>query len=77
VGHVIGNWHVDEENAHANLMDAGGNFALLFGVGPDGIGGTRDDRDVDFGKDRFSPWEGFTGIEDTLARSAWAMSRKP
>jgi hypothetical protein len=77
VGHVIGNWHVDEDNATANVMDAGGNFAQMFGVGRDGIGGTADDVDVDFGVDRFSPWEGFTGFEDTLSRSAWGLSTAP
>ena len=56
-----------------NLMDAGGNFQLLFGVGPDGIGGTADDPDVDFGEDLLSPFEGFTGIEDTAARTRWAL----
>ena len=51
-------------------MDQGGNFPLLFGVGPDGVGGTADDPDVDFGEDVFNPSEGFTGIEDTLGRIA-------
>ena len=40
-------------------MDQGGNFPLLFGVGADGIGGTADDPDVDFGKDRLRPGRGF------------------
>ena len=56
-------------------MDAGGNFPLLYGVGPDGIGGNADDPDVDFGVDRFNLFEGFTGLEDTLSRSTWGMSR--
>ena len=47
-------------------MDQGGNFPLLFGVGPDGIGGTADDTDVDFGEDVLNPNEGFAGPEDTL-----------
>jgi len=76
VGHMIGNWHVENSNTTADLMDSGGNFPLLFGVGRDGIGGTKDDVDVDFGHDRFSIQEGFTGIEDTRARSAWGMSSK-
>ena len=54
-------------------MDQGGNSALLFGVGPDGVGGTADDVDVDFGEDVFNPNEGFTGIEDTAARTAWGL----
>jgi hypothetical protein len=77
VGHFIGNWHTDNSNSTANLMDAGGeNFNLLFGVGKDRVGGTRDDVDVDFRKDRFEPDEGFTGIEDTLARSVFGMSTR-
>ena len=77
VGHLIGNWHTDNSNTRANLMDAGGqSFGLLFGVGKDGIGGTKDDRDVDFGVDAFIPQEGFTGTENTLARSTWGMSTR-
>ncbi len=67
-GHFFGNWHVDQFNAEANLMDQGGNFPLLYGVGPDNIGGSADDPDVDFGEDEFNPNEGFTGTEDTLGR---------
>jgi hypothetical protein len=77
VGHFIGNWHTDNTDGIANLMDAGGeNFGLLFGVGRDRVGGTKDDVDVDFVRDAFSPWEGFTGVEDTLARSTWGMSTR-
>jgi hypothetical protein len=69
-GHFFGNWHVDQFNDILNLQDQGGNFPLLYGVGPDGVGGTADDPDVDFGEDVFNPGEGFTGIEDTLSRIA-------
>ena len=27
-----------------------------------------------YGEDRFTPFEGFTGFEDTLNNSAWAFS---
>ena len=74
-GHMLGNWHVEQFNETLNLMDQGGNFALLYGVGPDGVGGTADDPDVDFGEDEFNPGEGFTGIEDTLTRVAFGLSR--
>jgi hypothetical protein len=73
-GHFFGDWHVDQFNDDANLMDQGGNFPLLYGVGPDGVGGTADDPDVDFGEDVFNPNEGFTGIEDTLSRLAFALT---
>ncbi|MGB3687500.1 MAG: pre-peptidase C-terminal domain-containing protein [Ornithinimicrobium sp.] len=74
-GHYFGDWHVDQFNDTLNLMDQGGNFPLLFGVGDDGVGGTADDPDVDFGEDEFNPNEGFTGIEDTLGRLAAALLR--
>jgi hypothetical protein len=69
-GHFFGDWHVDQFNSRANLMDQGGAFRLMYGVGRDGVGGTADDPDVDFGPDRFNPGEGFTGVEDTLSRLA-------
>jgi hypothetical protein len=65
-GHYLGNWHTDQFNPLANLMDQGGNLANTVGVGPDGIFGTADDEDVDFGLDVFVPNEGFMGFEDTL-----------
>ncbi|MFC6019156.1 PPC domain-containing protein [Plantactinospora solaniradicis] len=74
-GHFLGDWHVDQSNEQANVMDQGGNFPLLFGVGPDGVGGTADDPDVDFGEDDFNPNEGFTGIEDTLSRIAFTVTK--
>lgn len=74
-GHFFGNWHVDQFNDVLNLMDQGGNFPLLYGVGPDGVGGTDDDPDVDFGEDTFNPNEGFTGTEDTLSRIAGVVTR--
>ena len=56
-------------------MDQGGNFPVMFGVGPDDVGGTADDPDVDFGEDAFNPGEGFTGTEDTLSRVAAVLTR--
>ena len=75
IGHNIGNFHTDNTNSRHNLMDAGGaNFGEnLYGVGPDAIGGTRDDEDIDFRLDRYDPLEGFTGLENTLNVSAWAF----
>ncbi len=74
IGHFIGSFHVDQFNRVLNLMDQGGNFRLLYGVGKDRVGGTADDPDVDFGVDTYNPNEGFTGLEDTLNNSAWASS---
>lgn len=74
-GHFFGNFHTDNASAAVNLQDSGGaNFQNLFGVGPDGIGGTADDLDVDFGEDAFSPAEGFIGTEDTLGRVAFGLT---
>ena len=74
-GHYLGSWHVDQFNDAANLMDQGGNFPVLYAVGPDGVGGTADDTDVDYGEDTLNPNEGFVGTEDTLTRTAFGLSR--
>ncbi|MFF5084898.1 PPC domain-containing protein [Actinoplanes sp. NPDC000266] len=74
-GHFFGDFHTDNQDAVPNLQDAGGTgFATLFGVGPDGVGGTADDIDVDFGEDAFLPAEGFTGTEDTLGRIVFGVT---
>ncbi|GAA2610931.1 hypothetical protein GCM10010399_47260 [Dactylosporangium fulvum] len=72
-GHLYGNFHTDPLNSTPNLMDAGGAFPGLFGVGPDNVGGTADDVDYDFGHDEFYPAEGLTGTEDTLNTAAWGL----
>jgi hypothetical protein len=73
-GHYLGNWHVDQFNPVLNLMDQGGNFPLLYGVGADEVGGTADDPDVDFGDDTFNPSEGFLGTEETLGRVVFGVT---
>ena len=74
-GHFFGDFHTDNQDALPNLMDAGGTgFGTLFGVGPDGIGGTADDIDVDFGDSTFLPAEGFVGTEDTLGRIVFGLT---
>jgi hypothetical protein len=73
VGHLIGNFHTDTLNSRISLMDAGGgDFGALYGVGPDRVGGTADDADVDFVTDEYFPMEVFTGKENTLNVAAWA-----
>lgn len=74
-GHMSGSWHQDQFNALDSIMDQGGNPKGMFGVGPDGVGGTADDIDVDFQEDVLNPNEGFTGLEDSLNRTAWAYTR--
>ncbi|MBU2664265.1 PPC domain-containing protein [Actinoplanes bogorensis] len=74
-GHFFGNFHTDNQDALPNLMDAGGTgFGTLFGVGPDNVGGTADDIDVDFGDSTFLPAEGFSGTEDTLGRIVFGVT---
>lgn len=73
IGHTVGSYHTDNTSETVNLMDSGGSgFENLFGVGPDGIGGTADDPDVTFETDTYTPAEGFTGLEDTENVTAWA-----
>ncbi|MET8153414.1 PPC domain-containing protein [Actinoplanes sp. NPDC049668] len=74
-GHFFGDFHTDNSDDIPNVMDSGGaNFDVLFGVGPDGVGGTADDVDVDFGDSPFSPAEGFIGTEDTLGRIVFGVT---
>jgi Ca2+-binding RTX toxin-like protein len=75
IGHFIGNWHQETFNEVTDaVMDAGGDFPAIAGVGPDQVFGTADDTDPDFIEDIFNVGEGFTGIEDTAARSAFGLS---
>jgi hypothetical protein len=73
-GHFFGNWHTDQFDDRPNLMDQGGNPGPMFGIGPDRVGGTADDVDVDFGDDTLNPGEGFVGTEDTLGRIAFGVT---
>lgn len=72
-GHFFANWHTDQFNPSANVMDQGGNFPGTVGLGPDGIFGSDDDVDVDFGPDVFVPTEGFSGTEDTLESVSFGL----
>lgn len=74
IGHLVGDYDTDPASPVANLMDADGNFPGLYGVGADGIGGTADDVDVDFGKDAYNPALGLTGTQDTLNVAAWGLT---
>jgi hypothetical protein len=77
-GHFYGNFHTDGLNDVVSLMDASRQDpVVLFGVGPDGIGGTADDiASPRLGPDAFDPSEAFTGsVEDTLNVVAFAISR--
>ncbi len=73
-GHFFSNWHTDQFNPDANIQDQGGNLPGTIGVGPDGIFGSADDVDVDFGKDVYVPNEGFAGVQDTLQSISFGLS---
>jgi hypothetical protein len=72
-GHFYGSWHADQFDTVPDIMDQGGNFPVLYGVGADGAGGTADDVDVDFGEDTLNPSEGFLGTQDSLDNTAFAL----
>lgn len=68
-GHFFGNYHTRRadpagEAGFADVMDRIDLLGQL--VGADGVFGSADDADVDFGPDAYSPREVFTGVEDTL-----------
>lgn len=73
-GHFLANFHTDQFNVNANIMDQGGNLANTLGLGVDGVFGTADDVDVHFIADTFVSNEGFSGTEDTLNFTAFGLS---
>ncbi len=73
-GHYLGNYHTDQFNTSANIMDQGGNLPNILGAGADELLGTGDDVDVDFGIDLLVPNEGLTGMEDTLNNTAFGLT---
>jgi len=82
LGHVFGCWHTDFANAVIDQMDQGGpDGPNAAGVGPDGIFGTADDIDKDFGIDAYASAnrvgdakEPFRGMEDTLNTIAFGLA---
>ncbi len=76
LGHFFGAVHQDNSNTTLSLMDSGGlDLGLTrVGIGPDGIYGTPDDVDIDFGVDEYAPVEGWFGREDTAAVIAWGLA---
>jgi hypothetical protein len=78
LGHALGGFHTDATNLLIQIMDSGGGpFATqqLWGLGLDGIYGTADDVDIDFGTDRYEPLELlFLGQQDSAATVAFGLS---
>ena len=69
LGHIFGNHHTFSPQQH-NIMDTAIIFSLM---GPDGVFGTDDDVDADFGIDNYF-FEGFFGIQDTLNVIAFGLA---
>lgn len=74
-GHLVANFHTARDVGPTSLMDRGGNLPRFAGVGEDGVAGTVDDEDVDFGEDAYEPAEGFLGVEDTLDAVSFDLGR--
>ena len=74
IGHYTGNFHTEQFVSAPNIMDRGGNLPNNLGVGPDGVFGTDDDIDVDFGVDIYDPAEFYLGFQDTLNTLAFGHS---
>ncbi|TDD59989.1 hypothetical protein E1263_12890 [Kribbella antibiotica] len=74
LGALYGAFPADPASTTATLLDADGNFPGLYGVGPDGFGGTADDVDTDFGTDTFNPAAGLTGSQNALNAISWGIS---
>jgi Ca2+-binding RTX toxin-like protein len=70
-GHFFGDWHTDPFLLPSNIMNP---FPLYEILGPDGVFGTADDVDMDFGPGLYSRLEFFGGVEDTLNTIAFGLS---
>jgi hypothetical protein len=72
-GHYLGLTHAGTFNATPNVM-LHGIEGPIFGVGPDNVGGTADDVDLDYAAVPYGSDTGFTGIQDCPTRIRWALS---
>ncbi|MFQ5568931.1 MAG: T9SS type A sorting domain-containing protein [Rhodothermales bacterium] len=72
-GHLFANFHTGNPDVPPNIMDGGTRLADFLGIGPDGIFGSDDDVDVDFGPSPYRAREGFTGIQDTRNAIAFGL----
>lgn len=78
-GHYLGCFHTDGFSPVQTIMDEGpGGLFNLIGVNPaTGVFGDAGTIDVDFVTDEFSTNEGFTGVENTTAVIAHALTFYP
>lgn len=75
-GHFLGAKHQNPFNLNRQTMDAdsGPLSQTVYAVGPDGIFGTPDDLDIDFGRDRYTTAEFFTGTVNHAGTMAFNLS---
>ncbi len=73
-GHLFANFHTWHPNSGISLMDGGRDYLAIAGSGPDGVFGTTDDTDVDFGVAGYREVEGFTGLQDSQGAIATGLS---
>ncbi|MEO8271311.1 MAG: GEVED domain-containing protein, partial [Aureliella sp.] len=75
-GHFFGAWHTLNSNASNQIMDTGGNLTGLIGVGSDGVFGTADDLNVQFGTDTYDTAASFIpyGKQNSAAAIAFGLS---
>ena len=71
-GHYLGNWHTDDYDDGANLMDTG-NLLQVYALGPDGVAGTRDDDRAAMSSSRYEPLQGLSGSENSRLRTGVAL----
>lgn len=77
IGHTIGLFHTDPDNDIHSLSDAGRNLSTIYGVGPDGVGGTADDVNTRFRIDEYLPDGsdyGLAGTQNAPNVIAWAYA---
>lgn len=73
-GHFFGGFHTNSQNNTPVIMETGGNPAGDLGLGLDGIFGTADDIDVDFGTDSYDPSTPNFGIQNMVATLAYGLA---
>ena len=64
-GHLLGNFHTENGNIAEQINDQGGFGRSLF-EGADGIFGTADDPNIQFGADEFEQDEDLAGTQDSV-----------
>lgn len=72
-GHLLGNFHSARDEGENQIMDRGGNLVAFVGAGEDGIFGTSDDLDIDFGRDLYEPAEAFSGSQDSVDTISYSL----